>query len=95
MITGTRASPSAASYEIICAEARTDPRSGYFDPDDQPARVIAYTASDDTASTYSTPMLRSVTWSVYSRPLTVTGAPIGITRKMSSAGSNAATGAAM
>src|SRR5580704_7152585 len=31
--------PSAASYEITCAEARTDPSSGYFEPDDQPASM--------------------------------------------------------
>src|SRR3954447_21872315 len=29
--------PRAASYDTIWAEARTDPSSGYFDPDDQPA----------------------------------------------------------
>src|ERR1700733_8677671 len=31
--------PSAASYEITCAEARTEPSSGYFEPDDQPASM--------------------------------------------------------
>ena len=33
-------SPRAASYETICAEARTEPRSGYFEPDDQPASTM-------------------------------------------------------
>ena len=37
--TAARLRPSAASYEIICAEARTEPSSGYFEPDDQPASI--------------------------------------------------------
>src|SRR3954452_16972936 len=36
--------PSAASYDTICVVARTDPSSGYFDPDDQPASIPPYTA---------------------------------------------------
>src|SRR5580704_19622251 len=31
--------PSAASYEITCADARTEPSRGYFDPEDQPASI--------------------------------------------------------
>ena len=31
--------PRAASYDTICAEARTEPSSGYFEPDDQPASI--------------------------------------------------------
>src|ERR1700687_111723 len=31
------ARPKAASYESSCADARTEPSSGYFEPDDQPA----------------------------------------------------------
>ena len=38
-MTATTVSPSAASYEIICAEARTAPSNGYFEPDDQPASI--------------------------------------------------------
>src|SRR5580704_8442145 len=37
--TVTTVMPSAASYEIICADARTEPSSGYFEPDDQPASM--------------------------------------------------------
>ena len=37
--TAARLRPSAASYEIICAVARTEPSSGYFEPDDQPASI--------------------------------------------------------
>src|SRR5271170_4406182 len=33
--TVTTVMPSAASYEITWADARTEPRRGYFDPDDQ------------------------------------------------------------
>src|SRR5580700_915630 len=33
--TATTLSPSAASYEIIWADARTEPSSGYLEPDDQ------------------------------------------------------------
>src|SRR5450631_2235062 len=35
--------PNAASYESSCADARTEPRSGYFEPDDQPASITPYT----------------------------------------------------
>lgn len=37
--TAASESPSAASYDTICAEARTEPRSGYFEPDDHPASM--------------------------------------------------------
>ena len=37
--TPTMARPNAASYESICADARTEPSSGYFDPLDQPASI--------------------------------------------------------
>ena len=33
------ASPNAASYESSCADARTEPNSGYFEPDAQPASI--------------------------------------------------------
>ena len=39
-ITVTTVNPIAASYETICADARIDPRSGYFEPDDQPASIV-------------------------------------------------------
>jgi hypothetical protein len=29
----------AASYDTICAVARTEPSSGYFEPDDHPASI--------------------------------------------------------
>jgi hypothetical protein len=38
--TVTTDSPIAASYEIIWADARTEPRSGYLEPEDQPASMI-------------------------------------------------------
>ena len=39
------ARPNAASYESSCADARTEPSSGYFEPDDQPASMTPYTPS--------------------------------------------------
>ena len=40
MTTMAMVRPMAASYEIICADARIDPRSGYFEPEDQPASIV-------------------------------------------------------
>ena len=37
--TPTIARPNAASYESSCADARTEPSSGYFEPDDHPASI--------------------------------------------------------
>src|SRR5947207_6789429 len=41
------ARPNAASYDRSCADARTDPSSGYFEPDDQPASITRYTPSPE------------------------------------------------
>src|ERR1700716_4450197 len=35
-----------SSYEIICAVDRTEPSSGNFEPDDQPASEMPYTPID-------------------------------------------------
>src|SRR5882724_10292430 len=45
--TPSTARPKAASYESSCADARTEPSSGYFDPDDQPASITPYTPRPD------------------------------------------------
>ena len=37
--TVTTVMPNTASYEMTWAEARTEPSSGYFEPDDQPASM--------------------------------------------------------
>ena len=37
--TVTTVMPRAASYEMTWAEARTEPSSGYFEPDDHPASM--------------------------------------------------------
>src|SRR5258708_37628930 len=42
--TVTTVMPRAASYEMIWAEARTEPSKGDFEPDDQPASMTPYTA---------------------------------------------------
>src|SRR5262245_1844030 len=71
-ITGIVDSPIASSYEIICAEERSPPRSAYLLFDAQPPSVIAYTPRLDMARNRSSPTFRSVTTNVG-------GGPIGIT----------------
>ena len=58
-MTGTKDRPMAASYEIICAEARTPPSNGYFEPEDHPARTTLYTANELIARKNKTPTLIS------------------------------------
>src|SRR4029078_12948163 len=60
--TAARLRPSAASYEIICADARTDPSNGYFEPDDQPASITPYTLIQLRASTRRMPIGGSASW---------------------------------
>src|SRR6476469_2857317 len=55
------ASENAASYDSSCAVARTDPRSGYVEPDAQPASITPYTPSPDIARMKSAPIGRSAT----------------------------------
>src|SRR3954452_8722854 len=60
--TPSTARPNAASYDRSCADARTDPSNGYFDPDDHPASITPYTPSPDIARMNSAPIGRSTTW---------------------------------
>src|SRR5947208_15624936 len=93
----------AASYETICADARTEPSSGYFEPDDQPASMIPYTAIDDMASTSRMPIGGSASCRYVSWPKIVTTPcwssvnvpPIGITEKVISAGRSDREGASL
>src|SRR3712207_5286820 len=85
MNTRTRDRPIASSYEITCAVERTEPSSGYVDPEDQPPRTIPYTPTDAHARTYSVATGRSVSCSGVVTPNTVTDGPNGITAKVSSA----------
>src|SRR3954453_12344261 len=62
------ARPNAASYESSCAEARTDPSSGYFEPDDQPASMTPYTPRPDIARMNNAPTGRSATWRNVAHP---------------------------
>src|SRR5262249_29398540 len=55
------ARPNAASYDRSCADARTEPSSGYFEPDDQPASITPYTPRPDIARMKSAPIGRSTT----------------------------------
>src|SRR5581483_10785370 len=47
-ITLTSVSVTATSYEMSCADARSDASSGYFEFDAYPARMIPYTPTDAT-----------------------------------------------
>ncbi len=85
----------AASYEIAWAVARTPPSSGYFDPEDHPARTTAYTASEDIARMKRSPTLRSAPCSSTSLPPMVKGRPQGTIMKMRKAGTTARNGASM
>ena len=44
------------------ADARTDPSSGYFEPDAQPASITPYTPMPDIARMKRTPIGSSATW---------------------------------
>src|SRR5438034_4845129 len=59
-MTLTSVSVTATSYEISCADARRLASSGYLLFDDQPARMIPYTPTDATDTTYNKPTLMSV-----------------------------------
>src|SRR5579884_4136572 len=50
-----------SSYEIICAVERTDPSSGNFEPDAQPASEMPYTPIDVRAKMNKIPALTSPT----------------------------------
>ena len=82
--TPTSAKPIAISYDTICAAERSAPRNAYFEFDAQPARMMPYTPTDDSASTYSSPalMLDSTSVSVN-----------GTTAHAASAGPSASSGA--
>ena len=49
-------SPRAASYDTICAVARTEPSNGYFEPLDHPASMMPYTAMEEIAKANNTPI---------------------------------------
>src|SRR5271154_1749010 len=84
--TVTTVMPNAASYEMTWAEARTDPRSGYFDPDDHPASITPYTAMPDMAKTSRIPTGGSDTWSSKVWLPSLMMPPTGTTAKVMKAG---------
>src|SRR5262245_38103543 len=79
-------SPSAASYDSSCAVARTEPSSGYFEPDAQPASMIPYTPTPDIARIHSAPIGGSATCRYVSCPNIDTWPPIGMTQNIKNAG---------
>src|ERR1041384_4302148 len=93
MKTATMDSPIAPSYEIICAADRRPPRSGYVEPDAQPASTTPYTPIDEQASTSSTATGMSVTCSGVLCPKTETTGPNGMTENAVNAHTVEMTGA--
>ena len=85
-MTPTIESPSAASYESSCADARTEPSSGYFDPDDHPASSTPYKPMPDMASSQSTPKGGSKSCSSVRCPKILTVGPIGTIANARNAG---------
>src|SRR5258706_11368880 len=80
------ARPKAASYESNCADARTEPSSGYFEPDDQPASITPYTPRPDIARIHSAPIGRSTTCRNVWWPRIDTVPPMGTTQNIRNAG---------
>src|SRR3954454_7595834 len=78
--------PNAASYDSSCADARTEPSNGYFDPDDQPASITPYTPSPDIARIHSAPTGMSATCRYVSCPKIDTLPPIGMMQNSKNAG---------
>ena len=68
MISVTKLSPSASSYENICAEERRPPISVYLLLAAQPAITMPYTPSEETAKRNRMPTSRSEIWSRMGRP---------------------------
>src|SRR5207245_5834336 len=79
MKTATIDRPMATSYEIIWALERRPPRSGYAEPDAQPASTTPYTPIEEHASTSSTATGMSVSCNGVWWPKTETFGPNGIT----------------
>ena len=55
-------SASETSYETSCAQVRIEPRSAYFESDDQPPRMKPYTPTEPMAKIRISAMSRSATW---------------------------------
>src|SRR5512134_1831520 len=93
MMLVTNESPSASSYEIICAEERKPPSIAYLLFDDQPASTMPYTAIEAMDIRYNTPTLISATYKVIVRPKAVNEVPQGITAAMMMDGTSVMIGA--
>src|ERR1700675_4573473 len=91
--TGIVAIPMEISYEIIWALERRPPSSAYLLFDDQPARTIPYTPSDEIARMKRNPTGRSATTRSILPQRVGMGAPKGITHQVSNAGMNEIIGA--
>src|SRR2546423_11306949 len=93
MNTATMDSPIATSYEIICADDRSPPSSGYVEPDAQPPSTTPYTPIEEQASTSSTATGMSVICNGVCWPAMDTWGPNGITENAVNAHTVEMTGA--
>src|SRR5436190_15043191 len=94
MILVAKESPSASSYEIICADERSPPSIAYLLFDDQPASTMPYTAIEAIDIKYNTPTLISARYNVTMRPFhKVNEVPHGITAAIMIEGTNVMIGA--
>jgi hypothetical protein len=91
----SRLMPSAISYEIICAPARSPPSSAYLLELAQPAITMPYTPSEEKASRKSTPTGTSAITIGTSPQGVGSGAAKGITAKVTIAGMIESIGARM
>ena len=78
-------SASATSYDTSCAHVRIEPRSAYFESDDQPPRMKPYTPIEPIAKIRTSAMFRSATWPGMYTPAIVQPGPNGMTEKVVSA----------
>src|SRR6478672_9307826 len=84
MSTGMVDIPIEISYEIICALERRPPSNEYLLFDDQPARTMPYTPSDEMARMYRKPIGIGANAMSINPHFDCQGAPYGITAQVSS-----------
>ena len=78
---------------MSCADERSPPMREYLLFDDQPASATPYTPIADSARMTRTPLSTSAIWRRTVRPNSSTAGPIGMTEKVTSAGTKISKGA--
>ena len=86
-------SPSAISYEIICAEERRPPKREYLLFELHPPKTTPYTPIDVIAKMNNIPMPISATWNAICRPNASIPEPKGTTANVTKAGASTIAGA--